>query len=108
MLRVASRGLGRQAWPASWAIACLLVPAATMAQGTKPAAKKTAAPAETRAAGTLARIKETGTIKLGYRTDARPFSFKDEGGMPAGYSVDLCQRIPETVKQSLNLTSLKV
>jgi ABC-type amino acid transport substrate-binding protein len=89
-------------------IASLAAPAAVAAQATKPAAKKTPATSETREAGTLARIKETGTIKLGYRTDARPFSFKDEGGMPAGYSVELCRGVPETVKQSLNLPSLKV
>ena len=28
-----------------------------------------------------------GTLKLGYRTDARPFSFKDASGNPTGYSV---------------------
>jgi ABC-type amino acid transport substrate-binding protein len=107
MLRRASQGLGRRTWQASLVVASLAVPAAIAAQA-KPAAKKTPATAETREAGTLARVKETGVIRLGYRTNARPFSFKDEGGMPAGYSVDLCQRIPEAVKQQLNLTSLKV
>ena len=39
--------------------------------------------------------QETGQIKLGYRTDARPFSFQDESGKPAGYSVALCQKVAE-------------
>ena len=33
-------------------------------------------------AATLDRIKETGTIKLGYLADARPFSFRNESGQP--------------------------
>ena len=82
MLRGASQGLGRRTWQASLVVASLAVPAAVAAQA-KPAAKKTPATAETREAGTLARVKETGAIRLGYRTDARPFSFKDDGGMPA-------------------------
>jgi putrescine:ornithine antiporter len=59
-------------------------------------------------AGTLDRVKTAGKIKLGYRTDARPLSYKDESGKPAGYSVDLCQRIVEAAKTELGLTTLAV
>ena len=31
-------------------------------------------------AATLDRIRETGTIRLGYLADARPFSFRNEAG----------------------------
>ena len=37
-------------------------------------------------AATLDKIKESGTINLGYRADARPFSFRDDAGAAAGYS----------------------
>lgn len=53
-----------------------------------------AAPA---AADTLARVAETGTFTIGYRADARPFSFADEDGLPAGYSVALCERVAAAV-----------
>jgi len=56
-------------------------------------------------AGTLDRIKEASKITLGYRTDARPFSF-DDSGAPAGYSVALCQKIADQVKTELGLSTL--
>jgi putrescine:ornithine antiporter len=41
----------------------------------------------------LDRARGMGRLKLGYRTDARPFSFQNEFGNPAGYSVAICERI---------------
>ncbi|HEX9183259.1 MAG TPA: putrescine-ornithine antiporter [Burkholderiales bacterium] len=49
-------------------------------------------------AQTLGAVTKAGAIKLGYRADARPFSFRDESGKPAGYSVELCQRIAADLK----------
>ncbi|MGH8688626.1 MAG: putrescine-ornithine antiporter [Burkholderiales bacterium] len=49
-------------------------------------------------AQTLAGVQKSGKIKLGYRADARPFSFKDESGQPAGYSVELCRHIASSLK----------
>ena len=60
------------------------------------------------AAGTLDRVRDAGKINLGYRADARPFSFKDDGGNAAGYSVALCQKIVEQVKTDLKLPALNV
>ena len=59
------------------------------------------------AAGTLDKVKESGKLTLGYRADARPFSF-DDGGRPAGFSVELCQRVADAVKAQLKLPSLAV
>jgi polar amino acid transport system substrate-binding protein len=64
-----------------------------------------AAPAD---AATLDRIRDTGKLTLGYEVDARPFSFTDEGGKPAGFSVELCQKVAEEVKTELGLADLKV
>ncbi len=48
-------------------------------------------------AQSLEAIAETGTLAIGYRTDASPFSFQTDAGEPAGYSLDLCARIADAV-----------
>src|ERR1700692_2645413 len=57
-------------------------------------------------AATLDRIKETGKITLGYRTDAQPFSYRDPSGAAAGYSTALCRKIADPVKGELGLPPL--
>jgi polar amino acid transport system substrate-binding protein/glutamate/aspartate transport system substrate-binding protein len=51
-------------------------------------------------ADTLAKVSETGRFVIGFREDARPFSYRDSDGNPAGYSVDLCRRIATIVKEA--------
>jgi polar amino acid transport system substrate-binding protein len=58
------------------------------------------------AAQTLDRIKGSGTIRLGFVTDERPFSFRDDAGAPSGYAVSLCTMVAERVKESLGLPAL--
>jgi len=58
--------------------------------------------------GALKRIKDTGTINVGYRDNAAPFSFRGTDGKPAGYSVDLCSRIANAIMSEVKLKSLKV
>jgi ABC-type amino acid transport substrate-binding protein len=57
---------------------------------------------------TLARVRQTGTLKLGYYANARPFSYQGEAGKPAGYAVELCQEIGKDLKAELGLPSLAV
>ena len=57
---------------------------------------------------TLDKIRETGTIQLGYRETSRPFSFTGPDGRPAGYSVDVCVQVAAAVRQHLKLADLKV
>jgi polar amino acid transport system substrate-binding protein len=57
---------------------------------------------------TLDRVRQAGTLKLGYYANARPFSYQDEAGKPAGYAVELCQEIGKGLKAELGLTSLAV
>jgi glutamate/aspartate transport system substrate-binding protein len=57
--------------------------------------------------GTLQKVKDTGTLVIGYRENSKPFSFL-EGGKPVGYSIDLCHRIAEAVKEELKLRALKI
>src|SRR5215468_10422007 len=59
-------------------------------------------------AGTLERVREAGVFKIGYRTDAPPFSYRSTIGEPAGYIVDLCREVAGSVKQELGLKDLKV
>jgi ABC-type amino acid transport substrate-binding protein len=58
--------------------------------------------------GALERARQAGKLTLGYRADARPFSFRDESGKAAGYSVALCEQIAEQVKAELGLATLAV
>jgi len=58
--------------------------------------------------GTLKKIKDSGTIAIGYREQSVPFSFRGPDGKPAGYSVDLCQRIAAGIQQQLKLSKLDV
>ena len=51
------------------------------------------------AQGTLERVADRGEIRIGYRTDARPLSYV-ENGQPAGYSVDFCRRIAAAVRDT--------
>jgi putrescine:ornithine antiporter len=63
---------------------------------------------ETRPAGTVERIRESGRLRLGYREDARPFSYKNESGQAAGYSVAVCQKVADDVKSELHLPVMTV
>jgi ABC-type amino acid transport substrate-binding protein len=59
-------------------------------------------------AGTLDRIRQTGVFKIGYRTDAAPFSYKNAIDEPAGYIVDLCREVAAATKDELALDDLKL
>ena len=60
------------------------------------------------AADTLGGIKERGTIRLGVRADAIPFSFTDTLGERGGYTVQLCRAVSADLKKELGLAELKV
>jgi ABC-type amino acid transport substrate-binding protein len=44
-------------------------------------------------AGTLDRVRDSGVFRIGYRADAKPYSYRNEHGQAAGYIVDLCTEI---------------
>jgi len=68
----------------------------------------TSAPlAETRE-GTLHAIATTKTIRLGYLEMAVPFSFVGKHNKPAGYSVELCMRVADGIRQQLGLSRLEI
>ena len=59
-------------------------------------------------AGALERAKQTGKLTLGYSTETRPYSFKNDAGSPDGYAVELCKRVADAAKAELKLPSLSV
>ena len=59
-------------------------------------------------ADTLAKVTETGQFIIGFREDARPFSYRDSEGNPAGYSVDLCRRVAALVKEASGRDTIDV
>ena len=59
-------------------------------------------------AATLDRIRETGSIRLGYLADARPFSFQTGSGAAEGYAVALCRRVADQARKGLALPDLRV
>lgn len=59
--------------------------------------------------GTLQKIKDSGTIVVGYRDSSIPFSYvADDPNQPMGYAHDLEMKIVEAVKENLNMPDLKV
>ncbi len=58
--------------------------------------------------GTLKKVKDSGTLTMGFRQNSLPFSFVGTDGKPTGYSIDLCQEIAVAVQNELKLGSLAV
>ncbi len=58
--------------------------------------------------GTLKKIKDTGSFKIGHRDASIPLSYLDDKQQPIGYSVDLCMKIADQVKKELNMPNLKI
>jgi len=58
--------------------------------------------------GTLKKIKDTGSITLGFRESSIPFSYLDDKQQPVGYAMDICAKIVDAVKSELKLDKLEV
>ena len=57
---------------------------------------------------TLANIKRTHTVRLGYREASPPFSYLDQANRPNGYSLELCQAIVEEIGAEVDDANLKI
>ena len=57
---------------------------------------------------TLANIKATKTVRLGYREASPPFSFMDQANRPIGYSLELCQAIVEEIGVEVDEPALRI
>jgi glutamate/aspartate transport system substrate-binding protein len=71
----------------------------------------TAAGAQTASEGlspTLANIKKTHVVRLGYRESSPPFSFLDQANRPIGYSLELCEAIVDEIGVEVDDANLKI
>ena len=59
-------------------------------------------------AGALDRIRQDKAIRIAYREDAPPFSYKNNIGEPAGFMVDLCRAVAKKLTQQLEVPNLSV
>ena len=59
-------------------------------------------------AGVLDQVKANGTLRIGFREDASPLSYKTDDGTPTGYSVELCEGVAEDIRNQLQLPELKL
>jgi glutamate/aspartate transport system substrate-binding protein len=67
-----------------------------------------AAPVLAQDSGTQKKIKDSGTITIGYRDASIPFSYLNDQQQPIGYAMDICGKIVDAVKTKLNMPNLKV
>lgn len=63
-----------------------------------PAGAQTA-PAEL--TGTLAKVRESGSITIGHRESSIPFSYRSARGEPIGYSIDLCKLLVDAIGEAV-------
>lgn len=56
---------------------------------------------------TLERIVATKTITFGFQDDAFPFSYLN-GQQPAGYTVEICNKLVDSLRSKLHINDLKV
>src|SRR4051812_12214383 len=80
-----------------WLLVCLLL----MAGGARA---EEGAPLS----GTLKTVHDRGTILIGYRDSAPPFSFLNPAKQPIGFSLDLCHGIAADVARTLDRDLLEV
>jgi len=74
---------------------CLLLGASTWASAQADTVQLT---------GTLAKVRESGSIVLGHRESSIPFSYLSTRGEPIGYSVDLCKLLVDAISEEVGRT----
>jgi glutamate/aspartate transport system substrate-binding protein len=57
---------------------------------------------------TLAAIKKSHVVHLGYRESSPPFSFLDQSNRPIGYSLELCEAVVEEIGAEVDDPNLKI
>jgi putrescine:ornithine antiporter len=91
----ASRGAPGRVPPGAVAAAAVLLLACIAALAPSPShaqgSKKAGAPAQA----------QSGKLVLGYYANGRPYAYTDESGKPAGYAVELCQKLAEDAKKNV-------
>jgi glutamate/aspartate transport system substrate-binding protein len=96
--RVEMRRRVEISWLAAALLLACLVPASAVAQSDDNDALSP----------TLANIKQTHVVHLGYRESSPPFSFLDPSGRPIGYSLELCQAVVDEIGLAIDDPALKI
>lgn len=52
---------------------------------------------------TLQKIKDTGTLTIGYRSSSIPYSYLDNNQQPIGFSLDLCKLVTAKIDEKLKM-----
>ncbi|MBB5206182.1 glutamate/aspartate transport system substrate-binding protein [Inhella inkyongensis] len=79
--------------PALW-LALLLLPLACLAQESP--------------SPTLAKLRQSGVITLGYRSASLPFSYLDAQLQPIGFTMDICHQVVKALRRQPGLADLEV
>lgn len=58
--------------------------------------------------GTLRKINDTNTIVVGHRESSVPFSYINDKKQPVGYAIDICNKIVDEIKKTLEKPNLQV
>jgi ABC-type amino acid transport substrate-binding protein len=59
-------------------------------------------------AATLDTVRQDKALRIAFREDAPPFSFTDDAGLPAGFTIDLCRSVAKHIGEQLNISDLKI
>ncbi len=85
----------RLATAAGWLLAAALLPGVSFAQDNGLSA-------------TLAAVKSTHVVRLGYRESSPPFSFLDQANRPIGYSLELCSAVVDEIAATIDEADLHI
>lgn len=97
----ALRGPARVAAAAGVAALALLAATAGAQEADTP--ERTAASrAPATLSGTLAKVRASGSIALGYRQASVPFSYLNARNEPIGYSIELCKALVTSIEDAVN------
>jgi glutamate/aspartate transport system substrate-binding protein len=80
---------------AGWLLAAALLPVASRSQDNGLSA-------------TLAAIKSTHVVRLGFRESSPPFSFLDQANRPIGYSLELCAAVVDEIGIVVDDSNLRI
>ena len=81
--------------------------ACALALGTGATHAQDAAGVE-RLSGTLAKIRASGFVTIGYRDASVPFSYLGPGRTPIGYSIDICLAVVDAIRAELSNAAIQV
>lgn len=84
------------------AAGALLLAAVGLPGHAQDATPSTVAPAPAELSGTLAKVRASGSITLGFRESSVPFSFLSPRNEPVGYSVELCKALVSSIEDAIN------